>query len=112
MSRAARPRGLGELMEKQFAVVSRGQLLVLGMTDNAMQYRVRSGGPWQALLPGVYLGVTGAPNLPQKEMAAQLYAGPASLITGQAALFHYGVRSAEYPDVIDVLVPAERQRSS
>ena len=99
-------------MEKQFAVVSRGQLLALGMNDNAMQYRVRSGGPWQALLPGVYLGVTGAPNLLQKEMAAQLYAGPASLITGPAALFHYGVRSAEHPDVIDVLVPAERQRSS
>ncbi len=99
-------------MEKQFAVVSRGQLLALGMNDNAMQYRVRPGGPWQALLPGVYLGVTGAPNLLQKEMAAQLYAGPASLLTGPTALFHYGVRGAEHPDVIDVLVPAERQRSS
>ena len=83
-------------MEKQFAVVSRGQLLALGMNDNAMQYRVRSGGPWQALLPGVYLGVTGAPNLLQKEMAAQLYAGPDSLITGPTALFHYGVRGVEH----------------
>jgi hypothetical protein len=27
------------------------------MTDNAMQYRVRRGGPWQTLLPGVYLSV-------------------------------------------------------
>src|SRR6478672_1400091 len=27
------------------------QLLVLGMKDNAMQYRVRRGGPWQTLLP-------------------------------------------------------------
>jgi hypothetical protein len=59
------------------------------MSDNAMQYRIRAGGPWQVLLPGVYLGTTGAPNLVQKEMAALLYAGPGSLITGQTALLHY-----------------------
>lgn len=48
--------GLGELLDQQLSVVSRGQLLSLGMNDNAMQYRVRPGGPWQVLLPGVYLG--------------------------------------------------------
>jgi hypothetical protein len=57
--------GLGELLDRQFSVASRGQLLSLGMKDTAMQWRVRAGGPWQALLPGVYLGLTGAPNLPQ-----------------------------------------------
>jgi len=62
--------GLGELLDRQFSVASRGQLLSLGMKDTAMQWRVRTGGPWQVLLPGVYLGLTGAPNLPQKEMAA------------------------------------------
>ena len=86
MPRIARPDGLGELLEKQLLVVSRGQLLSLGVTDNVMQYRVRAGGPWQALLPGVYLGVSGAPSLAQKEMAALLYAGPGSLITGPLAL--------------------------
>jgi len=110
MPRIARPDGLGELLDRQFSVVSRGQLLVLGMKDNAMQWRVRAGGPWQALLPGVYLGVTGAPNLPQKEMAALLYAGPRSLITGPVALMHYGIRVGPYPDEVDVLVPMERQR--
>ena len=58
--------GLGKLLDQQFSVASRGQLLGLGMKDNAMQYRVRPGGPWQALLPGVYLGLTGAPNLPRR----------------------------------------------
>ena len=67
--------GLDALLDQQLAVVSRGQLLALGMTDNIMQYRVRRGGPWQALLPGVYLGVSGTPSLRQKEMAALLYAG-------------------------------------
>jgi hypothetical protein len=97
-------------MEKQFAVVSREQLLTLGMADRAIQYRVRTGGPWQVLLPGVYLGVTGTPNLPQKEMAALLYAGLGSLITGPVALMHYGIRSVPGTAVIDVLVTSTRQR--
>jgi hypothetical protein len=112
MPRIARHDGLGELLDKQLCVVSRGQLLTLGMTDNAMQYRVRAGGPWQVLLPGVYLGVSGPPSLAQKEMAALLYAGPGSLITGPAALMHNGIRSGSVLDTIDVLVPAARQRQS
>jgi hypothetical protein len=112
MPRIARLDGLTELLDQQFAVVSRGQLLVLGMKDNSMQYRIRPRGPWQALLPGVYLGVTGAPNLMQKEMAALLYGGPGSLITGPAALMHYGLRSPAITEAVDVLVPAGRQRHS
>ena len=110
MPRIARLDGLDELLDKQLSVVSRGQLLTLGMTDKAMQYRVRPGGPWQALLPGVYLAVSGTPSLPQKEMAALLYAGPGSLITGPVALLHHSIRSVPSLDVIDVLVPVERQR--
>jgi len=113
MPRTARPDGLDELLEKQFSVASRGQLLTLGLTDYAMQYRVRQGGPWQILLPGVYLTVTGVPSLGQKEMAALLYAGPGSLITGPMALMHHSIRSGSaVNDVIDVLVPAGRQRIS
>ena len=88
MPRIARLDGLDELLEKQLSVVSREQLLTLGMTNNVMQYRVRLGGPWQALLPGVYLALSGTPSLAQKEVAALLYAGPGSLITGPVALLH------------------------
>ncbi len=102
--------GLDELLDQQFSVISRSQLLTLGMSDHAMQYRIRRGGPWQTLLPGVYLGVSGAPNLPQKEMAALLYAGPGSLITGPVALLHAGLRYGSDLETVDVLVPAERQR--
>jgi len=101
---------LDELLEKQLSVVSRGQLLALGVTDHAMQYRVRRGGPWQVLLPGVYLAVSGAPSLRQKEMAALLYAGPGSLITGPMALLHHSIRSVSALETIDVLVPTGRQR--
>jgi hypothetical protein len=108
----ARIDGLSELLDEQFSVVSRGQLLALGMKDTAMQWRVRAGGPWQPLLPGVYLGLTGAPNLLQQEMAALLYAGPGSLITGPVALMHHGLRSPGMLETVDVLVPAGRQRVS
>jgi hypothetical protein len=112
MPRTARLDGLDEILEQQLSVVGRGQLLALGMTGNVMQYRIRAGGPWQVLLPGVYLGTGGAPSLAQKEMAALLYAGPGSLVTGPMALMHHSIRSGADPDVIDVLVPAERQRHS
>jgi len=82
--------GLRELLDQQFSVVSRGQLLVLGMEDHVMQWRIRAGRPWRVLLPGVYLGLTGAPNLPQQEVAALLYAAPGSIITGPVALVHHG----------------------
>lgn len=106
------PDGLSNLLDNQFAVVSRAQLLGLGMSEDAAQYRIRAGGPWQVLLPGVYLGVTGAPSLLQKEMAALLYAGQRSVITGPIALFHHGIRGSSDLDSIDVLVPADRQRRS
>jgi hypothetical protein len=112
MPRTSSPAGLGELLEQQSSVVSRGQLLALGMSDRAMQYRVRGGGPWQVLLPGVYLAASGIPSLSQKELAALLYAGPSSIITGPMALLHHNIRIGSAVDVIDVLVPMGRQRLS
>ena len=112
MPRTSPVDGLGKLLETQSCVVSRGQLLALGMSDNTMQYRLRRGGPWQTLLPGVYLTVSGVPSLPQKEMAALLYAGPGSLITGPLALLHHSIRGGTAVDIIDVLVPMGRQRLS
>jgi hypothetical protein len=41
MPRIAQLDGLDELLDKQLCVVSRGQLLALGMTDKVTQYRVR-----------------------------------------------------------------------
>jgi hypothetical protein len=112
MPRTIRLDGLGQLLDKQSSVVSRGQLLTLGMNDRAMQYRVRRDGPWQKLLPGVYLAATGIPSLQQRELAALLYAGPGSLVTGPLALMHHSIRGGSAVDVIDVLVPAGRQRLS
>jgi len=80
-----------------------------GITAGALRHRLRPGGPWHTLLPGVYLAMTGTPTPLQQEMAALLHAGPGSLITGPAALRCHHIGTAE-PDLIDVLVPATRQR--
>jgi hypothetical protein len=79
------------------------------MSEAALRHRLREGGPWQVLLPGVYLAATGAPTSAQREMAALLYAGAGSLITGVTAMLAHGI---EVPDAskVDVLIPAERKR--
>lgn len=111
-STSSRDRSLlGELLRKQHSVIARDQALSYGMSTNALQYRIRPDGPWQTLLRGVYVAQTGTPTSDQRDMAALLYAGPGSVITGRAALRRLGVRSPRIADV-DVLVPAGRQRRS
>jgi hypothetical protein len=97
------------LLDKQYGVLSRGQALDCGLSNRVVQSRLRPGGPWQSLMPGVYLTGTGTPTPAQREIAALLYAGPTSVITGPAALFSLGVRVAA-TDVVDVLVPTTTQR--
>jgi hypothetical protein len=100
---------LQSLLDKQYAVVARGQALSCELSNRVLQHRLRPGGPWRLLLPGVYLTVTGTPTPAQREMAALLYAGPASVITGPAALVSHGVQVPP-TDLVDVLVPTTTQR--
>jgi very-short-patch-repair endonuclease len=102
---------LTAILVRQYHVISRRQVLASGMTKNALEHRLRAGGPWQRLLPGVFVAVTGTPSSDQRDMAALLYAGSGSLLTGSAALRLWGVR-APFTTVIDVLIPAKRQRKS
>ncbi len=99
------------LFHFQRGVLSRPQALACGLTPDALRHRARPGGPWQRLLPGVYLASTGEPTLMQLATAALLYAGPASVITAGTALRHYQVKAPETRR-IHVLVPASRQRAS
>jgi hypothetical protein len=99
------------LLQRQQHVVTRPQALAAGLSREALRHRIRPGGPWQRLLPGVYLTVTGTPTRAQAEIAAVLYAGPASVITGLAALRRHRVRVPETRTVA-VLIPAGRVRRS
>jgi len=102
---------LAATLTRQYQVISRGQAIALGMTTSTLRQRLRPGGPWQRLLPGVFLAVTGTPTMDQRSVAALVYAGTGGLITGTAAVGLWGVL-APHSTTIDVLIPAARQRRS
>jgi hypothetical protein len=102
---------LAASLARQYQVISRSQVLAHGMTTSALHQRLRAGGPWQRLLPGVFLAVTGTPTTEQRSMAALLYAGTGGMISGAAAVGLWGVQ-APRGTMIDVLIPAMRQRRS
>jgi hypothetical protein len=95
----------------QYYVVARSQAIECGMTRGTIAYRLRPEGPWQQILPGVYLTVTGAATPQQRETAALLYAGPQSVITGPAAVRRHNLRCAGL-NILDVLIPADSHRKS
>ena len=99
---------LRALIEKQAYVVTRAQALRTGLSHHAVSHRLRAGGPWQPLLPGVYLTVTGKPTQRQLDMAAVLYGGTYAVISGLAAVRHHRMPGPE-TDSVDLLVPARRQ---
>jgi hypothetical protein len=102
---------LTRILRLQYDVVTRSQALECGMTRGAIEHRLKPDGPWRQLLPGVYLAVTGTAQPDQRNVAALLYAGPHSVITGPVAVRRHNVRCAGL-NVIDVLVPAESRRKS
>ncbi|MFZ0191877.1 MAG: hypothetical protein WAL72_33580 [Streptosporangiaceae bacterium] len=100
---------LARTLDQQLEVITRGQAAAAGLTRHALQHRLRLEGPWQSLLPGVYLAATGTPTLIQQEMAALLYAGRGSVITGLAAVQQHHIRGPAIK-FVDVLIPASRKR--
>ncbi len=102
---------MGRLLLEQDLVISRQQARTCGMSPEELRHRIRRDGPWQRLLPGVYLAATGAPTRRQLEVAALLRAGTGSVLTGTAALLHHGIRVRE-TRTITVLVPAKQARAS
>jgi len=101
---------LSQLLTRQNLVITRQQALDCGLHYDVVHRRLRAGGQWQRILPGVYLTVTGTPTPDQRDTAALLYAGPGSTLTGAAALRRHGMRIQS--DSVDVLVPASRQRQN
>src|ERR1700722_5565629 len=95
---------LDRLLTRQHNVIKRSQALACGLTENALRHRIRPGGPWQTLLPGIYLTTQGVPTGKQRVAAAFFYPGSAIAVTGPAALTYYSVPAGCGSD-IDILVP-------
>jgi len=99
---------LSWISERQHGAISRRQAELLGLSESALRHRIRNGGPWQRIYPGVYLAVTGEATADQLDMAALLYAGDDSLLTGVAALRRLGLRQSDRR-LTDILIPAPRK---
>jgi hypothetical protein len=103
------PDALDDVLREQFDVIAGWQAAACGLTRAALAHRIRPGGPWQRLLPGVYFARTGTSTVAaQKDLAALLYAGSGSVLTGPAALRFHGLTSSD-PALCDVLTPYAHQ---
>lgn len=109
--------GAAKTARRQLNLATRHQLAGAGVPDGTITSRTRPGGPWQRLLPRVYLLQTGPPDHRQRALAAVLYAaepaadplsGDTAALTGGAALALLGIRDARYTPA-DVLVRAPRR---
>lgn len=99
------------LIRSQAGLVTRAQALAAGMTASALRHRIRPGGPWAVVLPAVYSSSTGPLTSAQREVAAALYAGRQSVVTGRAALLRHGV-TVPASGTVDMLIPARLGKQS
>lgn len=104
-------RAVAAVLRNQGGLITRSQVLAAGWSLAVLRHRIRPGGPWQAVLPGIYLGSNGMLADGQREIAAVLYAGRGCVLTGPAALRHQGVR-VPTTSIVDVLVPVTTKRQS
>jgi hypothetical protein len=82
---------LSALINTQHGVVTAAQAKAGGLPHETLRRRVQRG-LWQRLVPGVYALQGSPPSRVQWLVAAQLYAGEQSVLTGEAALAVHGIR--------------------
>lgn len=107
--------------DAQLGLITSAQLAEIGVHTSTASRRA-AGGMWTRVLPGVHLVDGGHPVRRQRELAALLYAGAPSMLTGTTALRRHGVRAvrlqeiaddeAERPEPVHVLLPHDRRRLS
>jgi hypothetical protein len=102
---------LKRILSAQHQVITRRQAIECGTPESTVDSWILPGARWQKMLPGVYSAITGKPSAEQRQVAALLYAGSVSVITGPVAIRLHRLRSPG-PDAIDVLIPWELKRQS
>lgn len=100
------PTDLADLLDRQSGVVSRAQVLDLGLTTNDLRRLVRRR-DLTRVHPGVFVDHTGVPSWTQHAWAAVLHAWPAVLCDA-SALRTYGLDVPDQGGEVEVLVAADR----
>jgi predicted transcriptional regulator of viral defense system len=97
---------VAELAERQWGVVSLGQLRALGLGERGVQHRVRAG-RLRRLYRGVYAVGHGVLGREGRWMAAVLACGEGAVLSHRSAASHWGLLSSA-ASLIDVTAPAGR----
>lgn len=103
---------LALIARRQDGVVTRAQALQVGLHRSSVAHRIRPGGPWQRLLPGVYAMIPGPATEERRISATLLYAGPEAVLTGPTALRLHGIRAWGDDPRVHVLLPRRVSRAS
>jgi Transcriptional regulator, AbiEi antitoxin len=94
-------------LQSQSGVISRQQATEAGLTEKAIEWRLRSGA-WRRLHRGAYAAFTGDPSREGRLWAAVLRAGPGAVLSHETAAEIQGL--TDKPSArIHVTVPAERR---
>ncbi|WP_084705585.1 hypothetical protein [Prauserella rugosa] len=99
----------------RLGVVRAATLQAQTVNKSTVYRRCLPGGPWRWVLPGVIVLQNSPPTADQRLVAALLYGGPHTLITGLEACRRQGLRLGDMPpdDRVHILVPhARRVRST
>ena len=78
------PHTLRNLARYQNGIISRGQALRAGLTEDMIKFRIRSG-RWRQIHLGVYATFTGTPGRNAQLWAAVLSAGPGAVLSHETA---------------------------
>ena len=97
---------LAAVAASQHGVVTRAQLLAVGISESAIERRLRKGVLWRAHL-GVYRVGHSAPSLAAQYLAAVFACGQGALLRGRAAA-HLVRLVKGSPPAPEVLTPTER----
>ena len=96
----------------QSGLVTAAQLSEIGIPSSTLKGRIRSGGPWRRILPGVYAVMPGVLTTDQRDVAGLLFAGPDAMLTGASGLRRHGLRYYHDDGTVHVLIPHLRHRKS
>jgi hypothetical protein len=103
-------RELARLLNRQYGVATRGQVVRLGGDESWIRSQLRAG-RWVRRVPGVYMTFTGQPPWSSRAMEALLYAGPGAALSHRSAAYRHEMISRP-PGLIEVSIPHSRRRSS
>jgi very-short-patch-repair endonuclease len=100
------PDGVRGIAEMQENVVSRRQMLDVGVSRNLIEERLKRG-DWRQIYRGVYALFTGPVSREARLWAAVLRAGPGALLSHETAAELHGL--IERSDAIHVSIPSSRR---